>query len=84
MKVMFNERGKKMCILIVEDDEEIVGYIECGLFDLGYFVVWVDNGEDVLEMGVLEYFDMIVLDCMMLWFEGLDVLCGLCVIGVIV
>ena len=63
-----------MRILIAEDDEETAGYIERGLSDLGHSVVRADNGQDALDTGTSEHFDMIVLDRMMPRLEGLDVL----------
>ncbi|HEX7750940.1 MAG TPA: response regulator transcription factor [Novosphingobium sp.] len=71
-----------MRILIAEDDEETAGYIERGLSDLGHSVVRADNGQDALDTGTSEHFDMIVLDRMMPRLEGLDVLRRLRATGV--
>lgn len=66
-----------MRVLIAEDDDETAGYVARGLTDLGHVVVRADNGDDALEIGSAERFDMIVLDRMMPKREGLDVLRGL-------
>ena len=66
-----------MRVLLAEDDNEAAGYVERGLEKLGHRVVRASNGEDALQFGITERFDMIVLDRMMPKREGLDVLRGL-------
>lgn len=66
-----------MRVLLAEDDDEAAGYVERGLEKLGHRVVRVSNGEEALQFGTTERFDMIVLDRMMPKREGLDVLRGL-------
>lgn len=66
-----------MRVLLAEDDDEAAGYVERGLEKLGHRVVRVSNGEEALQLGTTERFDMIVLDRMMPKREGLDVLRGL-------
>lgn len=66
-----------MRVLLAEDDDEAAGYVERGLEKLGHRVVRASNGEDALQFGTTERFDMIVLDRMMPQREGLDVLRGL-------
>jgi two-component system OmpR family response regulator len=66
-----------MRVLLAEDDDETAAHIERGLIELGHLVVRVGNGNDALELGTAEPFDMIVLDRMMPKREGLDVLRGL-------
>jgi len=64
-------------VLLAEDDNEAAGYVERGLEKLGHRVVRASNGEEALQFGITERFDMIVLDRMMPKREGLDVLRGL-------
>lgn len=66
-----------MRVLLAEDDNEAAGYVERGLEKLGHRVVRASNGEEALQFGITERFDMIVLDRMMPKREGLDVLRGL-------
>lgn len=66
-----------MRVLLAEDDDETAGYIERGLTELGHDVVRAANGEDALQWGSADHFDMIVLDRMMPKREGLDVVRGL-------
>ncbi|HEX8031164.1 MAG TPA: hypothetical protein VF491_22000, partial [Vicinamibacterales bacterium] len=51
-----------MRVLLIEDDEEIAGYIEQGLVEMRYSVERAANGRDGLRLGLTEEFDTIVLD----------------------
>jgi len=66
-----------MRVLLAEDDDETAGYIVRGLTELGHAVVRAQNGEEALEWGTADRFDIIVLDRMMPKREGLDVVRGL-------
>lgn len=66
-------KADKPRILVVEDEENI----RSGLCDLlayhGYEPVGVESGEDGLERGLRESFDLAILDIMLPGLSGLDV-----------
>ncbi|MBW8911469.1 MAG: response regulator transcription factor [Sphingomonas sp.] len=62
-----------MRVLLIEDDEEIAGYIEQGLVEMRHAVNRAANGRDGLRLGLTEEFDAIVLDRMLPGIEGIDV-----------
>lgn len=66
-----------MRVLLAEDDEETAAYVARGLTELGHVVVRAGDGEEALELGLADRFDMFVIDRMMPKREGLDVVRGL-------
>jgi two-component system OmpR family response regulator len=60
--------------LLAEDDDATAEYVVAGLTELGHAVERATNGEDAIELGVSDRFEMIVLDRMMPGCDGLDVL----------
>ncbi|MDB5706691.1 MAG: DNA-binding response regulator [Sphingomonas bacterium] len=63
-----------MRVLIAEDDIETAGFVERGLGELGHAVTIASNGEDVLHVGTVESFDVIVLDRMLPAIDGIEIL----------
>lgn len=63
-----------MRILVVEDDQKILGALKRGLERQSYAVDIADNGDDGLAMATTEPYDLIVLDRMMPGLDGLQVL----------
>ena len=60
-------------ILLVEDDERIVGFIKRGLEAEGYVVDLANNGEDALAMVRETAYSLIILDRVLLGIDGLEV-----------
>lgn len=60
-------------ILLVEDDDRIVGFIKRGLEAEGYLVDLANNGEDALAMVREASYSLIVLDRLLPGIDGLDV-----------
>ncbi len=63
-----------MRILIAEDDADTAGFVERGLGELGHAVTHVATGEDTLHAGLVETFDLVVLDRMLPGIDGVEVL----------
>jgi DNA-binding response OmpR family regulator len=60
-------------ILLVEDDDRIVGFIKRGLEAEGYLVDVADSGEDALAMVRDTSYSLIVLDRLLPGIDGLEV-----------
>jgi DNA-binding response OmpR family regulator len=60
-------------ILLVEDDDRIVGFIKRGLEAEGYLVDLANNGEDALAMVRETSYSLIVLDRLLPGIDGLEV-----------
>lgn len=63
-----------MRILVAEDDEDMLRFVERGLGELGHNIIAVANGEDALHHGLTETLDVIILDRMLPKLDGLSVL----------
>ncbi len=63
--------GKK--VLVVDDDEEIVGFVEMSLKDAGYDVYTACDGKKGLEMARSTRPDLILLDLAMPVMHGYEV-----------
>ena len=61
-------------ILIVEDEERIVSFLEKGLRAGGYSTVAVDSGTEALALARDDSFDLVILDLGLPMLDGLDVL----------
>lgn len=61
-------------ILIIEDEEKIVRFIELELKYEGYQVEKAYNGRDGLELALTQPFDLILLDIMLPLLNGIEVL----------
>jgi len=64
----------KKKILIVDDEEDIVNLVRLILEDAGYQVGMVTDGRYALEKLETEHFDLILLDIMMPFVSGWEVL----------
>ncbi len=71
-----------MKILIAEDEKKLGRYMEKGLSQAGYNVVYTDSGSKALEFAASEDFDLMLLDLMMPGTNGFDVLKNLRSFGV--
>jgi two-component system alkaline phosphatase synthesis response regulator PhoP len=63
----------KHCILIVEDDEDILELVRYNLEKEGYAVTGVTTGEDGLEAARSDPPDLVLLDLMLPGVDGLEV-----------
>ncbi|HHX62579.1 MAG TPA: response regulator transcription factor, partial [Epulopiscium sp.] len=61
-------------ILIIEDEEKIVRFIELELKYEGYKIEKAYNGRDGLELALTQSFDLILLDIMLPGLNGIEVL----------
>ena len=61
-------------ILIVEDEERIVSFLEKGLRAGGYSTVSLDSGTEALAIARDDAFDLVILDLGLPMLDGLDVL----------
>jgi DNA-binding response OmpR family regulator len=65
--------GAVMRILLVEDDRDVAEYVRRDLEDDGYVVSVCHNGSDGLHAAERGVFDIIVLDVMLPFIDGLEV-----------
>ena len=63
-----------MRVLIVEDDPDIVRFLERGLAAHGHQAVAADNGQDGVQMAADESVDLVLLDIMLPGMDGQEVL----------
>jgi DNA-binding response OmpR family regulator len=64
-------------ILIAEDEERIVSFLEKGLRSCGYTTISVSNGNDAIALARDDSFDLLILDLGMPGIDGQDVLAEL-------
>jgi DNA-binding response OmpR family regulator len=62
-----------MRLLLVEDDPGLARVVEQGLREGGYAVDTAADGEQGLELALLEPYDLLILDWMLPQLSGLDV-----------
>ncbi len=63
-----------MKVLAVEDDQEVLEYVENGLQELGWTIDTASNGKDGLFLAMNQQYDVIVLDRMLPEVNGIKVL----------
>lgn len=63
-----------MRILVIEDDKDVIAYIEKGLRELGFTVDTAADGKDGLFLATTETYDAIITDRMLPGVEGLTIL----------
>ncbi len=63
-----------MRILVVEDDQKILGALKRGLERQSYAVDAIADGDEGLQMALSEPYDLVILDRMLPGTEGLDIL----------
>ena len=67
-----------MKILLVEDNQQVGGFLKKGLLETGHVVDWADNGRDGMALAIGEIYDAIVLDRMLPGgIDGLSIVAAL-------
>lgn len=61
------------CILVVDDEPEVLSLMRRGLSYAGYAVETVESGEEALEFAVLRPPDAVILDVMLPGIDGIEV-----------
>ncbi|HVC80508.1 MAG TPA: response regulator transcription factor [Chloroflexota bacterium] len=62
-----------MHILVIEDDQRIVEFVQKGLRESGYTVAAANDGEDGFLDALLNDYDLIVLDLMLPTMDGITI-----------
>lgn len=62
-----------MKLLVVEDDPNILSFLEKGLKEAGYIVDTAADGEDGLYLAATNRYDLLILDVMLPGKSGLDI-----------
>lgn len=65
---------RRVRVLIIEDDERIVRFLERGLMAMGHRVVVASNGEDGAELGLDPNIEFVLLDLSLPGLDGHEVL----------
>lgn len=63
-----------MRILVIEDDRDVLSYIENGLKQEGHTIDTADTGKDGLFLATTETYDVIVVDRMLPELDGLTII----------
>jgi len=63
-----------MKILVIEDDRQTREFVVRGLQEAGYVTATAPNGDEGLEMALLEPFDVAVVDVMLPGIDGIGVI----------
>src|SRR5512138_2211295 len=63
-----------MRLLLVEDDEKIALFVLRGLKEAGFAIDHAANGEDGLELAILEPYDLIIVDLMLPKIDGIELI----------
>lgn len=63
-----------MKILEIDDEPDIVRFVEMALTSLGHEFASADNGKDGIKMIEQNKYDVVLLDLSMLGFSGIDVI----------
>ncbi len=71
---MQNEECRRLKVIIIDDDEELLNLLDEYLSNKGLEICKVNSGVKALEMLEKEHFDMAILDIMMPGMDGLEVL----------
>ncbi len=63
-----------MRVLVIEDDREVADYIGKGLREAGHTGDHADNGKDGLFMAASEPYDVLIVDRMLPYLDGLSII----------
>lgn len=65
-------KKKDICILLVDDEPDIIEIIRYNLSSEGYRIVTAENGKEALEIAIQEKPQLIILDVMMPEMDGME------------
>src|SRR5688572_8487465 len=65
--------SSRVRILVVEDEERLASVLAKGLGEHGYAVDTAHDGEDGLQLALIEPYDLVILDLMLPTTDGLAV-----------
>ncbi len=68
---------EKKCVLVVDDEQAVLRFVDISLTNAGYNVMTASNGQDALDLIKKENPDIMVLDILMVPMTGFDVLTAL-------
>ncbi len=63
-----------MRVLVIEDDQDVAGYIGKGLREAGHTSDHAANGKDGLFMAASESYDALIVDRMLPGLDGLSII----------
>ena len=63
----------KQQILVVDDDEDILGFVSYNLSAAGYQAITASNGQDALALAQKLKPELILLDLMMPGMDGIEI-----------
>src|ERR1700760_194872 len=67
-----------MKILLVEDNEQVTGFLKKGLLEAGHVVDSADNGRDGMLLATTEIYDAVIMDRMLPGgIDGLGIIAAL-------
>ncbi len=66
--------GKRMRVLVVEDDKKTASFVTRGLREAGFAVDHVEDGKDGLEQALSGTYDAIIMDLMLPKLDGLSIM----------
>jgi heavy metal response regulator len=70
-------RGRRMRILVVEDDRKTASFVTRGLKEAGFAVDHVEDGENGLDRALSGSYDAIIMDLMLPRLDGLSIIEGM-------
>jgi two-component system OmpR family response regulator len=63
-----------MRVLVVEDDKKIASFVSRGLKEAGYVVDTAERGDDALQVGLHNHYDVAIVDLMLPGLDGLSLI----------
>jgi len=63
-----------MRLLVIEDDEQVRGFIEKGFKEHGHLVDTADNGKDGLFLATTENYELLIVDRLLPQLDGLTII----------
>jgi two-component system OmpR family response regulator len=63
-----------MRVLVVEDDKKIASFVSRGLKEAGHVVGVAERGDDALQLGLHNHYDVAIVDLMLPGLDGLSLI----------
>ena len=63
-----------MSVLVLEDDKKIASFVSRGLKEAGHAVDMAERGDDGLQLGLHNHYDVAIVDLMLPGLDGLGVI----------